>query len=407
MIRQQATIHAARRGLRTRVAILANYPRDHTTFRSGVETATAALLDGLRAYQDVFEFHVLSLTAAGLADVVEPRDGFWFHFLSVPRHPLARPRLPLRVLKAYRELQRIEPDLVHCQDNMALALTTLLGRYRCIFTIHGVKRDEAGKRTGWEFWSAQVDRLIERYVHRHFDAFVCISRYAAEVVGERAQTFSIPNAVSPQFFRAPDDLAHASAERGPYVVFVGSLARLKRPADLILAHGELRPEFPALESVFCGEVEDRGYANEMRRRIDEQGIAGVRFLGRVGRESLVDLLKGATALVLPSAQENAPMVIAEAMASGTPVVATRVGGIPDMVQDGQTGLLYDVGDVDALTTCLRRLLQEPEFRVRLGREAFDVAQATYAPATVAGSTVDAYRRLLVPCATPRPNASPH
>ena len=374
-----------------RIALLSNYPADHITFTGGVETATAALLEGLRAYQGEFEFHIVSVPGSLSTDVCDQRDGFWFHFLSVPHRPWLRPRFPFRVIKAYRELQRITPDLVHCQGNMTLALATTFSKYPCLFTVHGVLRDEARKRTGWEFWSANVDALIEKYVHHHFDVFICISSYAARVVGDGRLTFAIPNPVRSLFFQASP---RAALQKNPYFLFVGVLAPLKRPADLLLAHAELRRQFPDLEIIFCGETEDTGYVRAMQQTVAEREIEGVRFLGCVSQEEVADLLSGAIALVLPSAQENAPMVIAEAMAAGVPVVATRVGGVADMVKHGETGLLYEAGDVCGLTDCLRQLLADPPLRKRLGRQARKVAQATYSPARVATATVAAYRQLL-------------
>ena len=373
------------------IAICSNYPADHITFTGGVETATAALLEGLHAYQGEFEFHIVSVPGSLSTDVCEQRDGFWFHFLSVPHRPWMRPRFPFRVFKAYRELQRIRPDLVHCIDNMALALATILSRYPRLFTAHGVKRHEAKKRTGWEFWSANVDALIERHVHRHFDVFICISSYAAHVVGDGRLTFTIPNPVRSLFFQASP---RAALQKSPCFLFVGVLAPLKRPADLLLAHAELRCQFPDLETIFCGETEDTGYVRVMQQTVAEREIEGVRFLGRVSQEEVANLLSGAIALVLPSAQENAPMVIAEAMAAGVPVVATRVGGVADMVKHCETGLLYEAGDVCGLTDCLRQLLAEPPLRERLGHQARMVAQATHSPAQVATATVAAYRQLL-------------
>lgn len=84
---------------------------------------------------------------------------------------------------------------------MALALAAILGRCPRIFTVHGVKRYEASMRTGWEFWSATMDSIIERYVHRHFDAFICISNYARSVIGNGYLTFDIPNPVRSLFFK--------------------------------------------------------------------------------------------------------------------------------------------------------------------------------------------------------------
>jgi glycosyltransferase involved in cell wall biosynthesis len=374
----------------TRIVILSNYPPDHVSFTTGVETATASLLEGLRTYQGLFEFHIISVTNQIRSDLVENRSGFWFHFLSSPRNPFARPRLPLRLIKTYKELNRIQPALVHCHDNMALALAAIFSGYPRIFTVHGIKRHEAGKRSGWDFYSAHVDALLERYVHRRFDALVFVSQYAEDTVGHARMAYSIPNAVSSLFFRM-----HAQPNpMNPYVVFVGTMEPLKRPGDLLLAHEELRRQFPNLEAIFCGEFQVAGYAHKIQQMVCRRKIEGLRFEGRVGQARLAELFRKAIALVVPSSQENAPMVIAEAMATGLPVVATRVGGIPDMVRDGENGMLYSVGNIPELTACIRRLLVDPGVQSRLGQRGREIAAKQYCPKRVARETVFAYRQIL-------------
>lgn len=378
-----------------KIAILTNYPADHATFTGGVETATASLLEGLCNYQEEFEFHVISVPKSLTDDKHERRGGVYFHFLHVPQYTWARPRLLWRVLNAYSELRRISPDLVHCQDNMALALATILSGYNRVFTIHGVKRHEASKRTGWEYWSANMDAVIEKYVYRHFSAFICVSDYASNILESegKKRKFAIPNPVNVQFFKDKDD-SEITTQAKLCLLFAGVLTPLKRPHDLLQAHQHLRDHFPKLETVFCGEVQDKAYVEAMYRTIIRQGIEGVRFLGRVDQRQLADLLAGATALVLPSSQENSPMVIAEAMASGVPVVATRVGGIPSMIQHGRTGLLYDAGNVVRLIDCLKRLLMQPALCHIMGQHARQEARKRYSPIIVADATVAAYRQLL-------------
>jgi glycosyltransferase involved in cell wall biosynthesis len=374
-----------------KIAILTNYPADQKTFTGGVETATAGLLDGLCAYQNEFEFHVVSFSAFNAKDIREQKEGFFFHFLGIPHYRWLRPRFPFRLVKAYRELRRINPDLIHCQDNMALALASILSGYPRVFTVHGVKRHEAPKRTGWEFWSASMDSIIERYVHRHFDAFICISNYARRVIGDGYLTFDVPNPVRSLFFQRP---TNSPTPQNPYFLFVGALAPLKRPTDLLLGHAELRHQFPNLETIFCGETEDASYVRTMHKIIEEKGIGGVFFLRHVSQEKLVELLKGAIALVLPSSQENSPMTIAEAMATGVPVVATRVGGVPEIVEDGKTGFLYKVGEANEMIAFLKRLLTSPELAREMGNRGREKALSIFHPTKVGHQTIQAYRVLL-------------
>jgi glycosyltransferase involved in cell wall biosynthesis len=379
---------------RPRIAILSNYPVDHSSFKGGVEAATAALLEGLSAYGDEFDFHLLSVSNAIAHSVHERRDNVTYHFLGGLHREWVRPRLPLRVAKAFRFLRYLEPDLVHCQANPDLVLAAVLANHRPILTIHGVAAHEAPLRTGWEFWSTQTHAVIGRFVAPHLGAYICNSRYAADTLRGSQPRFPIPNAVSAIFMNANVDHNRAAAHDPPRLLFIGVLAPLKRAADLVDAHARLRHDFPTLETVLCGATEDRGYTRELKRSIKERQIAGVSFAGWVDHEGVAALLQTATVVVLPSAQENAPMAIAEAMAAGVPVIATEVGGVAEMISDGATGLLYEPGDVAALVERATQLLRDAGLRERISSQARQVAASRYTPQAVAAATVDVYRTLM-------------
>lgn len=372
--------------MKPRIAILTNYPADFLSFSGGVETATAALLEGLSEYQREFKFHVVSSPKGLSRDIHTEHRGFHFHFLSTPSMLMARPRLLFRISRGLLELRAISPDLVHCQDNMAFALAAILSGCPRIFTIHGVKIHEASKRDGWERWSTGVDALIERYVHRNFKSFIYISDYARRLIRNGGLSFSIPNPVRSEFFKTPRNLTPDK----PLILFVGALVPLKRPMALLSVHRELRKQFPTLETVFCGEPESNSYYQELQRYATD----GVRFVGRTGVEGLMGWFSRATTLVLPSAQENAPIVITEAMAAGMPVVASRVGGIPEMVEHGQTGFLYKADDVSSLSRWLKTLLLNPDLQMEMGHRARLKALNSYHPAQIARQTVHAYKMML-------------
>lgn len=88
------------------------------------------------------------------------------------------------------------------------------------------------------------------------------------------------------------------------------------------------------------------------------------------------------------------MVIAQAMAVGKPVVASNVGGIPEMIQDGYTGFLVKSGDEEALGIRLVELMQSPDLCYRMGQNAREVAACRFAPAIIAKKTIEAYRRAI-------------
>jgi glycosyltransferase involved in cell wall biosynthesis len=122
--------------------------------------------------------------------------------------------------------------------------------------------------------------------------------------------------------------------------------------------------------VFAGD----GQVAELRRRAAEIG-PDVVVHSWVDREERDHLLAASDVLVLPSHHEGVPMAILEAMAYGLPVIATPVGGIPDVVRDGREGLLVEVGNRVALTTALARMVAEPALRMFLGQGARATAES--------------------------------
>jgi len=148
-----------------------------------------------------------------------------------------------------------------------------------------------------------------------------------------------------------------------YCLFVGSLDMRKSP-DLLL---HALSEAPGITCVFVGDGPARHRVQQLATRL---GVADrIRLAGHLKPAELGRYYAGADLLVLPSVSETSPLVILEAMACGTPVVASRVGGIPAVVEDWKTGFLVKPGDVGQLTMVLRFLTQDKARLVRMGEEA--------------------------------------
>ena len=157
------------------------------------------------------------------------------------------------------------------------------------------------------------------------------------------------------------------------IVMVGTLHEVKGQAHLIEA---CRIAHTAGVELECRIVGDGSDARRLRRLIGDAGLAGrVRLVGPKPRSEVAALLREADVLVAPSVptrsgrREGIPVVIMEAMASGLPVVASRLSGIPELVEDGRTGILVVPGDAHAIADALIRLHQDPSLAQRLGAEA--------------------------------------
>jgi glycosyltransferase involved in cell wall biosynthesis len=145
---------------------------------------------------------------------------------------------------------------------------------------------------------------------------------------------------------------------------VARLARIKNHEVLLRAYAKLRaaPE-KKTRLVIVGDGPERASLEELSRQL---GIAGdVSFLGE--RRDTPGLLSAFDIYVLPSFSEGMNLTLLEAMGAGLPVVASRVGGNVEIVEDGNTGYLFPSGNVDALSELLGRLVSEPERRVQMGQ----------------------------------------
>jgi glycosyltransferase involved in cell wall biosynthesis len=109
---------------------------------------------------------------------------------------------------------------------------------------------------------------------------------------------------------------------------------------------------------------------------------------------LKTLLDSAGLLVLPSLEDNCPMVVLEAMASGVPVVAPNVGGVPDLVRDGQNGILCNPLDRQSITAAVEKLLLHPDLATRLAKTARIESEARFHPRVVASRHLEIYRDVL-------------
>ena len=149
------------------------------------------------------------------------------------------------------------------------------------------------------------------------------------------------------------------------VITVANLRREKNHETLIAAAAQLAPEFPTLRFQIVGDGPRRAALEALvaEKHLEER----VSFLGH--REDVPALLQEADIFVLPSRSEAFPNGAIEAMAAGLPVIASAVGGLLDLIQDGRTGILVQPGDPDDLAAALRRLLADPPRAARIGAAA--------------------------------------
>ena len=203
-----------------------------------------------------------------------------------------------------------------------------------------------------------------------------------EYDADPAKIAVIPCGVDTALFAPGDrDAARRSLglDAGPLLLYVGRIAPIKGLQTLLDALGCLRGAgHPTRLIVVGGDTDERrdGHEADLRRRAARQGLGdAVTFVGAQAQDKLRDYYVAADATVLPSYYESFGMVALEAMACGSAVIASRVGGLQTTVRDGVTGVLVSEGDPCALAETIERVLDDTVLRWRLGREGVRWAAA--------------------------------
>jgi glycosyltransferase involved in cell wall biosynthesis len=217
----------------------------------------------------------------------------------------------------------------------------------------------------------------DRFIWRFFTNWVTKrSGFVAPVSGELTRIMlelGVPEEKCKLFrFGVDREMFHPLKEPRPLdgevrLLYVGSLVAKKGVQDLVEAMAN-----PALEEVRLVVVGEGILEAELIAQCARLGIEkSVEFKGPLPPAAVADVMRSCDLLCLPSYTEGRPNVVNEAMASGLAVIATRVGGIPDMVEEGETALLFEPGKVEELRECLRRLALSPELRARMGKAGHD------------------------------------
>lgn len=373
-----------------KIVMFSRMPGNPDQPRGGVESATVGLIRGLAAREDI-ELHVVTLEKSRQQDVVEKNELATVHRLSAGRMPMMLDVFggPGRK-KIDHCIRSIGPDIVHFQETYGFG-----GPYPdipTVFTVHGFDSLNLVTEKKW-LWRLRSPlwRLAEKKGIGSHQYIVSIAPYVREELETmtNADITSIPNAISPQFF----DIQAAPVEGR--ILFAGWINRRKNLGAAVRAVAKLKEQGKTVSLHAAGEFSDDDYLHEIQALVAELGVSDqVKLLGRVAQDVLRSELKSANVLILPSLQENAPMVIAEAMAAGVPVVASNVCGMPTMIDDGITGFLIEPNDIDGIAARLGELISDSAKQQLFSREAIKKARNTYHPDAVVNATLALYKRVL-------------
>ncbi len=379
-----------------RVLLISPYPLRPGKVVGGVEAVTSALASALAAQTDVERLTVLCFHHGEIASQrLEVNDKLQVWFVR-GQNRLALPTRALwQVLRGRWVASQLAPDVVHGQGIGTIGdIATRIGE-TAVVTAHGMVHLEARATSTRTMRSRIQVRLIDAMVQRvlrRAKVVISTSDYDARTLDGLicGQRVSIPNPVSTEFFAA-----NAFDLDSTRILFAGMLIRRKNVEGLLRAFALVHSRVPEARLVVVGPSPDPDYRKEIHEQVAALRIDEViEFQGHVENAELRRQLRSCRALVLFSQEETSPTIIAQAMASGRPVVTSRVGGIPEMVGDGENGFLVQPSDEYALADRLVTLLQSPQLGYEMGTRGHEMALRMFEPSAVARRTVDAYRMAL-------------
>lgn len=375
-----------------RIVIVTSDKREHDhNYSNSVPafgTAPEALLSGFSFMSEV-EIEIISCLQKRFFSVNRLSENIRYYGLFVPKAGWLRGLYSGCINAVQSKINDLKPDIIHAQGTeRECAVSSVFSRRKKILTIHGNCRAIAQLRRSRPFSYWWLQARLERFCLPRFDGVVCISSYTKNwVSGLAKKSWLLPNAVDSKFF----EIQPKATGRIPIILVVANVDARKNQIGLIQALDALSGE-GNFQVKFFGKCGEDSYGTEFRALVHAKPWCV--WGGMLDRDRLRDEFAKASVVMLPTWEDNCPMVVLEAQAAGVPVIASNVGGVPDLVQDGRTGLLTDPKRPETMSKALARLLGDPQLARRLAQEGRSQAKARFHPKVIAEKHLEIYREVI-------------
>jgi len=373
-----------------KIAIIGGYPLK-CRIRGGVQTYILNLTKKLAKIEDI-ELHII--TTGNDNGVMITNENITIHIIKRLQLPFADSFF--HIFPIIKKIKEIDPDIVHCQSVFSpysLATIIVKYKYKVILTVLGIIEQE--KHFLWQSKNQTFHRILfsrlEKFIYRHIPNLITPTPYVSGVVQRltypiNPKIYLIPIGVDEVYFDIENN------EKDGRLLFVGVLEPRKGVLDLIKAIEKIKR--PTVELHIVGKIKSQRYFREISNYIQKKDLSGNIFIkGMIDEEALKREYGKCSIFILPSYEESFGIVLLEAMAAGKPVIATRVGGIPYVVDHGKTGYLVEKGDIKELMNRIVDLLQNNDERRKMGKEGRERAK-NFSWNAIAKKTYECYLEVI-------------
>lgn len=316
--------------------------------------APEALLEGFKLLADEAEVHVVScLQRMPSRSPAKLGENIFFHPLHVPHIGWLRTGYQGCIRAVRRKLREINPDIVHGQGTERdCAVCAVFSGYPNVLTIHGHMSRIAELTRAKPLTYYWLAKKLERFCLRRTGGVVCLTDYTAGMVAPFVgRTWTVPNAVHPSFFSVV-----RSPSSTPRVLCVANVHPWKNQTGLIEAMESLQAAHD-FKLILAGSGNSSDvYFQKFSHMVGSRPWC--EYLGPLGRNDIQKQMSQATLGVLPSFEDNCPMVVLEAAAAGLPFAAAAVGGVPGLINHGRSGFLFDPHNPSDIASKIAEMLSD-------------------------------------------------
>ena len=363
---------------------------------------------GLELAKRGHSIHFISYAPPMRLDVGQARERIHFHAVDMLSYPLFEypPYTDALASKLFLVAAAERLDLVHVHYAIPHAVSAYLAREMLkptrylpvVTTLHGTDITLVGRDPSF--------LPITRFGIEQSDAVTAISRYLRDATHKAfcpdCDIEVIHNFIDANYYRREpnEEVRQSLAPDGERIILhISTFRPIKRITDCI----EIVARIKKLETgsgsqsgvklVMCGDGPERADAEALAARL---GVAdSVKFVGKQPQSQVRDYLSVADLLLLPSQSESFGLTALEAMACEVPVIATRVGGIPELVEDEGCGYLFEIGDLDGMAQAARRVMRDDAERERLGRRGREIAVSRFTTEKIIPQYEELYSRVVI------------
>ncbi len=285
------------------------------------------------------------------------------------------------------------PVVISVQGLLNQYVLTFFGKlsFWQIMKTNSLKDFSRGRGLLWDRW--RIGKAVKRERKIISNAKFVLGRTVwdhAHLLGmnPKVRYFHVGEIMRDHFYEKQWDIAKAQQYS---LIFTNARAPSSGLETLFEAVKLISPEFPETNLKLAGDTTS-GYSRFLKSLIQKLGIQqNIKFLGYLNGRRMAEQLEKSHVFVLASCVENSPNSLSEAMLVGTPCVASYVGGVPSLIQNGRTGLLYPKGDTEVLAELIKSIFRNNEKASRLGKQARKAALSRHCPEDVVDQLLFAYQ----------------